>query len=292
MQIKVLKTLNWDEKKQVQALISECQKFDGLHDMPYLENDFNYYPEMPTFILGWSDVEQRLIGFASLYASNKVDVNLTWLVTPKLRQQGYGRQLFLQAKAICHEYEFSEITIQIEGTQLAKQAIVLKKFAFEPIVELTEVLMQQTLPLTVKHTKISPLTVRLAQVSDLKALARVHMVGFNDDFNVVYRDLVTTLDNENLQLYVFYLQAKLVGSVTVEVMPTKQGYLFGYVIKKELQGQGYGQNALQVTLQQLQKQGITELKLAVEKENKLAQHVYQKCGFKAVTTIEYLFTEI
>lgn len=292
MQIEIVNTLNGAKKQQAEILIQRCQEFDNLHDIPYLDNNFNYYPQMPMFILGWSKVEKQLIGIVSLYAGNDYDVNLTWFVDPRFRQQGYGQQLLLCAKELCREYKFAEIVAQLEGNQIVKQQQVLENLKFKPLPEVTEVLMKLDLSKQELSLNNNFLTVRLAQESDLKSLAFIHMNGFEDDFKHVYRDLVATMKNKALQLYVFYVNERLLGSVTVEVTVTKQGYLFGYVIKKELRGKGYGQIALKMTLKYLQQQGLKVLKLAVEKENNIARHIYSKQGFQIVTTLEYLAAKI
>lgn len=290
MEIKTTNNLNMTEYQAVNALISKCQKADQLFDMPYLANTFNYYPAMPAFILAYETT--TLVGFVSIYAATDFEANLMVYVDPMYRRQGIATRLLQHAKQICQMYEYVEMVIQTEAQQLAKLSTLVTKFKVAHDPTLAEALMQWHVPMPVRPIvpaiKASQLTVRSVTQADIKPLAKIHAQGFDDDVYEVARDLAATFTNTNLQVYVFELNKRVLGSVTIEIATATTGYLFGYVIKKNEQGKGYGQQALTQVLALIAKQGVKTLSLAVAKNNLRAQYIYQKHGFVMQTTLEYL----
>lgn len=269
---------------QVHALIAVCQRYDNLFDMPYLANQFNFYQAMPAFVLMYE--QQQLIGFAGIYAATDFDANATLYIHPKYRRQGFGRQLFIHVQAICRQYNYVELVIQTEGTQLVKMPWLIDKFQLTHDMYMSEILMQwQGMTNSIA---MSDVEVRLIDVADVKPLAKIHAHGFDDTYQQVYEDLQLSFDNNKLQIYVFLQNKKIIGSVTIDFTTATTGFLFGYVIKKQFQGRGLGQQALARVLHLVAQSGIEALTLAVNQDNVSARHVYQKLGFIEQSTLEYL----
>lgn len=285
MEFRTTSALTVDERTQVIAIIEDCQRIDQLVDMPYLDNAFNYYPKMPAFVLCWLD--NKIIGFASLYAAADLEANVIIYVLGAYRKRGVGYGLFKQAQLICREYKYEEIVVQTEGQRLKMAPWILDKFQLEHDYEMSEQLMIWQAKVD-SSFPIGAITIRLADEGDLKKLAKIHARGFNDDYQQVYLDLKTSLAQKNLHLYVFIDNTQIIGSVTIEFATANRGYLFGYVIAKQFQGRGYGQQALAQVLKIVENKGIKQLNLAVSQTNEAAQHVYQKLGFIKRGTLEYL----
>lgn len=289
MEFKVTNRLTAEQQGAATELISNCQQYDQLFDMPYLANTFNLYPDMPAFILAYQD--QDLIGFASLYAATDFDVNVMIYVAPSQRRQGIGRGLFEQAKIICRTYGYVEMIIQTEQQQLVKMPWLDAKFKLQHATDMAETLMQWCIKNSAQNreSKLAmAVTVRQLTPDDINVLAQIHAAGFDDEFADVTNDLQATFGDPNLKVYVFELKQQIIGSVTIELATPTTGYLFGYVIKKQLQGKGYGQQALAQVMQLIEIQGLKTISLAVDKKNVRAQYIYQKYGFVCQTTLEYL----
>lgn len=276
------------EKKMVNELIKDCQKFDNLHDMPYLDNAFNFYPDMPAFVLAYS--EKQVIGFVSIYANQIDEANLTIYVAPDYRKQGIGKKLFNQAKKICKKYQYVEVVVQLEQNQLNKMPGILNSFNLRHDKSFSEILMSFE-----RHkllTSTNKIKVEKLQQQQINELAKIHAFGFLDDYEQVKEDLEISFNDEAIEIYAFFNENNLIGSVTFEIIETNKAHLFGYVIKRELQGFGYGQQALNEVLKIMQKKEIKHLNLTVAKDNLNARHVYQKHGFVEKTTLEYLVGSI
>ena len=79
------------------------------------------------------------------------------------------------------------------------------------------------------------------------------------------------LDGETIIGFVFY------GIWDVKNAPL----LCRYMIDIDHQGKGYGQAALPVVVEEIQRQyGCTGIYLTLEKENRRAVHIYEKFGFR------------
>ncbi|MBB6452385.1 RimJ/RimL family protein N-acetyltransferase [Salirhabdus euzebyi] len=98
---------------------------------------------------------------------------------------------------------------------------------------------------------------------------------------------------ENHQIYLIYLDDRLVGEMNYMVDP-------GHLIKKETgsawiaitigeaegRGKGIGYVAIQYLEKQIQKQGLKRIELGVFEFNKNAVKLYQKLGYKEIGRIE------
>jgi len=83
---------------------------------------------------------------------------------------------------------------------------------------------------------------------------------------------------------------KIVGNVAVErhkESAKKHVGVFGIMLRKEARGKGIGEKLLRCVIEEAKRVlKVKIITLEVMRSNKVAQHLYKKCGFKVVGTIK------
>ena len=91
--------------------------------------------------------------------------------------------------------------------------------------------------------------------------------------------------DEALDPYLIYADDQLVGLFYISYTPDSQDnyWIGGFIIDRKFQGRGYGKSAFTKMLSFVPKAHpkCQEIKLTVEKDNTLAQRLYQSSGFDA-----------
>lgn len=64
------------------------------------------------------------------------------------------------------------------------------------------------------------------------------------------------------------------------------GFLSMLIVKNQFQGYGIGSMLLKLCIEQCKKDGMTTLRLEVNRENERAIHLYEKIGFKEIEKSE------
>ncbi|MEB3365461.1 GNAT family N-acetyltransferase [Lactobacillus sp. R2/2] len=113
-------TLNNDETKRAAALTKRIHQADNTYSNIYLSNKYNYFGDMPTFVLAYEG--QKLIGLTMLYADDgpaeEVEVNL--VVDPEFRRHHVASKMWKRAKHILLQYGYHKWEFPTEKVFLAK----------------------------------------------------------------------------------------------------------------------------------------------------------------------------
>ncbi|HBG91215.1 MAG TPA: hypothetical protein DDW47_03910, partial [Lactobacillus acetotolerans] len=65
-EMKKVVNLSKKELEEANDLINQVEGYDHTYRRPYLSNQYNYFPDMPSFVLYYN--EKQLIGLLTLYA--------------------------------------------------------------------------------------------------------------------------------------------------------------------------------------------------------------------------------
>jgi len=134
------------------------------------------------------------------------------------------------------------------------------------------------------------LEIRSLTAAELPLLFR--LFDYNDP-NDMLRENRRRMEAGTLEIFVLFLNGTLTGELHVsyapdapaeatgaeESIPGKRAYLFAYRVHIDAQGKKLGQTLLDAVLRTLEARGYTEFTIAVEDDNHLARHIYEKFGF-------------
>lgn len=269
------------------ALITEIQRFDGTADTPYLFNSYNIDKTLPAFFLAY--VDAILVGFLSIYADSTDEAGVAVLVKPNYRRQGIFTELRRQAELVLDQNHYTEITYQSERKFIDANPTLLTKIGFVVDADSSEYLLEFDMTRAPMQAN-SGVTVALAQPADVERLAQIATQAFGKEESDYASSLAYAQENissEHVRFYKIMEATAIVGSAAVDVDVT-MNYIFGLGIDPAYQGRGYGTQAIALIARDINALNDRSLKLAVEADNAVAKHVYEKSGFVTLSEVVYL----
>jgi ribosomal protein S18 acetylase RimI-like enzyme len=264
---------------EIAQLVALCNEHDGLRVRIPLEalrersgyeiDDFLYYEQ------------GELVGYLYVDSWGKKEKEVTGVVAPTFRRQGIARQLF---EAACVEYKARGVECIIvvceqsshSGHAFAKAVKAHHDFAEHEMILENFNERNQTDPQFQMHP---------ATLGDKEALVSIMATDMGDE--EAARQLVEELyQTSNQEIYLAALDGKPLGCLRLDDQGEAVG-IYGFVIRPEHRGRGYGRQMLEYIIRRIQDAGPRTIMLEVETENHNAIGLYKSCGFQIRTTYEY-----
>lgn len=286
-------TLSDAEITQIERLIAICNAYEHLRMrvlMPMIRerpggttNDFLYYAEDGT-----------LIGYLCLSQYGESEKEVVAMVHPEHRRQGIFRSLLEKAREVFVSNGGKYLTIVCERSSQSGQA-TMKAMRIPLNFSEHEMVLGTFTP---KNVFDDRLTFRQATMADQEALVKIFMSdGLAED---TANNMITHRMNEKGNR--FYLATlggfdlgcdEPIGTLRLEDYGIDNEFgLYGFVIRPEYQGRGYGRQMLEETIRIVQAEGTQNLMLDVDTSNERALHLYQSVGFTVRTTYDYYNYEV
>lgn len=287
----IVEKVNLNEKEQRQAneLTEKVKKADKTYSDFYLSNQFNYFQDMPTFILAYD--ENKLVGLTMLYADEEpeeeVEVNLE--VDPEFRRQGIATGMFEHAKRIMVQYGYHKWEFVTEKVFLEKNPDFLKDCNLTVVKEDSDYYMRTAEPALIEKTdKLNQvLAVKPLTMNYVAQVAAAHSNAFGDAIATSTKYIKNSLADKNTKSFILLKGNEVAGYCAVDHGENEE-YFFGLFIDKPFRGQGFGAFFIKKMVAILQKEGSRVFTLNVEISNKAAIHIYEKAGFKILSKTLYL----
>ena len=287
----IVEKVNLSDKEQRQAneLTERVQKADRTYSDFYLSNQFNYFQDMPTFILAYD--ENKLVGLTMLYADEEpeeeVEVNLE--VDPEFRRQGIATRMFEHAKRIMVQYGYYKWEFVSEKVFLEKNPGFLKKVGLKIVLEDSDYYMRTAEPALIeKNDKLKQvLVVKPLTINYVAQVAKKHSRAFGEDVETSTKYIKNSLADKNTKSFILLKVNEVAGYCAVDHGENEE-YFFGLFIDKPFRGQRFGTFFIKKMMAILQKEGSRVFALNVEISNKAAIHIYEKAGFKILSKTLYL----
>lgn len=287
----IVEKVNLNEKEQRQAneLTEKVKKADKTYSDFYLSNQFNYFQDMPTFILAYD--ENKLVGLTMLYADEEpeeeVEVNLE--VDPEFRRQGIATGMFEHAKRIMVQYGYHKWEFVTEKVFLEKNPDFLKNCNLTVVKEDSDYYMRTAEPALIEKTdKLKQfLVVKPLTINYVDQVAAAHSNAFGDAIATSTKYIKNSLLDKDTKSFILLKRNEVVGYCAVD-QGENEDYFFGLFIDKPFRGQGFGTFFIKKMMAILQKEGSRVFTLNVEISNKAAIHIYEKAGFKILSKTLYL----
>ena len=281
--------LNEREQRQANELTERVQKADKTYSDFYLSNQFNYFQDMPTFILAYDG--NKLVGLTMLYADEgpeeEVEVNLE--VDPEFRRQGIATRMFEHAKRIMVQYGYHKWEFVTEKVFLEKNPSFLKNMSLKVVPEDSDYYMRTVEPVMIEKTdKLNQvLAVKPLTMSYVDQVAKAHSRAFGEDVETSTKYIKNSLADKNTKSFILLKVNEVAGYCAVD-HGENEDYFFGLFIDKPFRGQGFGTFFIKKMTAILQKEGSSVFALNADVDNKAAIHIYEKAGFKILSETVYL----
>lgn len=282
-------TLNNEETKQAAGLNKRINKADNTYSNIYLSNKYNYFSDMPTFVLAYEG--QKLIGLTMLYADDgpaeEVEVNL--VVDPEFRRHHIASKMWKRAKHILLQYGYHKWEFPTEKVFLAKNPDFLANCNLTVVKEDSDYYMRTEQPLSLDKAD------RLNQILEVKILAenyvdqvaKAHSNAFGEAISTSTKYIKNALADKDTTSFILLKGNEVAGYCAVD-HGDNEDYFFGLFIDKPFRGQGFGTFFIKKMIAILQKEGSRVFALNADVENKAAIHIYEKAGFKILSETLYL----
>ena len=287
----IVEKVNLSDKEQRQAneLTERVQKADRTYSDFYLSNQFNYFQDMPTFILAYD--ENKLVGLTMLYADEgpeeEVEVNLE--VDPEFRRQGIATRMFEHAKRIMVQYGYHKWEFVTEKVFLEKNPSFLKNMSLKVVPEDSDYYMRTVEPVMIEKTdKLNQvLAVKPLTMSYVDQVAKAHSNAFGDAIATSTKYIKNSLLDKDTKSFILLKGNEVLGYCAVD-HGENEDYFFGLFIDKPFRGKGFGTFFIKKMMVILQKEGSKVFALNADVDNKAAIHIYEKAGFKILSETLYL----
>lgn len=284
------KSLTDKQKEEIKCLVDEVHKFDNTKKDPYLSNQFNYYPDMPAFIVAREN--EKMIGFLMLYADGEPNesVDVFLIVSPKMRKQGIGTKLWQIGRVILREYGYSQWEFISEGGFLDANPLFLNKLCLladpEPEYQMRLSQKSQRLEKIQKDLKIRPL-----EKNDILAIVPIYIEAFPDSSAKEAQTYLTMgLADKNNRNFVLLFKDSAVGCCSIDISSKEEYYLYGLFIAKNFRNKGFARTFITEIVEYFEESNESQktFVLAVDGSNTAAFHLYKKLGFEIESKVYYL----
>jgi ribosomal protein S18 acetylase RimI-like enzyme len=282
------KILSIDDVSAIQRLAAICERYEHTRlriswgmlqtrpgDFPL---DFLYYDD------------GQIVGYIALDDRGVETKELFGMVHPAYRRRGIFQRLFQAALDICRLRGVKHLVLVCERASPSGLAFVESVGAAYDFSE-HEMVLADFSPRGQFDDRLS---VRVAGVEDIGALAYVQSAAFNDPEAVVRQRIIRHMANPLCRYYLtLWGEASLgceepVGSLRLELDDEIGIYAFG--IHPAYRGRGYGRQMAEEVIQEVRAERDSSQKaivLDVETDNIHALSLYHSCGFRVRATYDY-----
>lgn len=286
-------TLTKDEITAIQQLAAICNAFEGLH-MP-LSTSAMLEQRSGNETLDFLHYEQgQLVGYVGLDNYGTKQKELVGMVHPDYRRRGIGTQLLQAAKEEGRHSGIEELVLTCEhsstsGTTFVKNIhahlsyaeheMVLGVFKERPIFDerltFREAMSQDDLEMIV--------SIMAASMEGSTEHAREHVMNMAKQLNQYF--YLMTFGGTSVGC------DEPIGSLRLDAMEGRTG-IYGFVVRPEYRGQGYGRQLLQEVIRIIHNEGSQEIMLDIDVHNTNTLSLYLSCGFEIKTTYDYYNLEV
>jgi len=278
-------SLNNVEFTAIRRLADSCASYEDLDlrlSWNMLESrasdvaeDFLYY------------TDDLLVGFLTLFGVGSDEAEATGMVHPEYRRKGVFTALLTAAGEESRRNGTKSLVFACDRRSAAAKAFLEASGAHYAFSE-----QKMRLETPVKRASLdNHLDFRQATVEDADAIAQI----ISDDSGMdaaFFRQVVANgIRNRSRWYYIAKLDGQTIGTINVDVIDG-DSYIYGFVIRPEYRGRGYGRQMLVRTIDTIVVERPQPVFLEVETNNDVALALYHSFGFTITNTYDYYRIEI
>jgi ribosomal protein S18 acetylase RimI-like enzyme len=236
--------------------------------------------DMPQDFLFYQDGAP--IGFLSLYGVGSDEAEGGGMVHPRYRRKGVFTALLRAAQATCRQHNTGALVLAADHRSEAAAAFFE---AIDATHTFSEHLMKLESPV-VSAPPDGSLEFRRARSEDAAAIATIIAADARMDENLFRPVVACGIETGSRQFFIAKVGGEPVGTINIDQIDGAP-YLYGFVIKPEQRGRGYGKKLLAATIADIIAERPQPIYLEVETENTRALSLYHAFGFVIVRTYDY-----
>ena len=226
--------------------------------------------------LVWWD-EERVVGFAGLYAFGPPDIEIAGMVDPQWRRRGIATALLDSALPICRARGFVRALLVVPRASEAGRNLALARGALDHAEHGLDLF---DAPLDGPSDR--GVTLRTATRADVPTVSRLLAAAFGGPPDQV-KDIVVSAAEQTLLID---KDGSPIGTVRL-TFDDAYGGIYGFAIDPQWQGRGIGRDVLRRLCHQLRSQGVQRVHLEVAVDNDRALGLYTSIGFRQTSTEDY-----
>ncbi len=215
----------------------------------------------------------------SSFGGNVYELN--GMTHPEYRRKGLFKKLLsLAMQELKNNGQKNLLLLSDEKSDSGKQFIL----SAGGIYDSSEYRMKQNNPVYNSLPAASEITLKAADVSDLPEICRQNAVYFNTTEESEALIIDESMLNDGM--YMIKRNGETIGKINVEYNDDS-AFIFGFGIKSEYRGKGYGKAAFAELLKIIKDKNINEVQLDVATKNKNALNLYKSFGFEEMSVMDY-----
>jgi ribosomal protein S18 acetylase RimI-like enzyme len=272
-------TLTAAEASQIEQLAATCNDYENLHMRLLLDTLRERSGNAAYVFLYYAD--DTLVGYLTVYPWGTQEKELTGMVHPNYRRRGIFRLLLSAAKD-----EWLN-----EGVQkfiLVSEHASHSGLAFLEAIGAHRDFSEHEMVLGIFRERRSfneRVYTRKANPNDFVALVSILATDLGDEEKA--KRFVTRFFREiKRPFYLGMLGEEAIGCLNLDETEKEIG-IYGFVVRPEYRGRGYGRQILQDVIHTIGAQSPKSITLDVETDNTNAIGLYLSCGFEIRTTYDY-----
>ncbi len=277
--IQKLNLLKTEQLQEIEALEKACVHVEPLQ--PKLNWDMLAQPQASQSLYLLTYRAGKLVGFLGLYAIDPTgrEIELTGMVHPDYRRRGIFGKLYTAALAECKAWKIPRVLLIAEQAAAAGTHFAQAVGGRYTVSEYRMCFPGVTAPDFPQHG----LRLRKADRQDFDVLQQLDAVSFGS----AMAELPSAVAERYYgSTYVGELDGKIIGKIGID-QERAAGYIFGFGIRPEYRGRGFGRELLGLMMLRCVEEQIHPVLLEVAVQNAKALSLYRSCGFEVVTVYQY-----
>ncbi|MBB6673626.1 GNAT family N-acetyltransferase [Cohnella nanjingensis] len=280
LQTRILNALSDEQYQEIQALHRLCESAEGLHLKINWDMIKNRLGDERNDYLAYAD--GRLIGYLALYVFHDGEAEVSAIVHPDHRRQGIFATLLEEARKELVDRRIPQFLFIVDEKSSSGQAVARRlgtRFdhsEFKMKTAAGEAVLADTHPLSLTR----------ATERDLADMAELDGACFGPEFSEVSERSRRDMDHPQRLHYLYREDGRLIGKVNLNVIEPGLGFVYGFCIRPNRQGQGIGRAMLSALMARYQDQ-VDAFALEVFGENRHALRLYERCGFRLISQDDY-----
>ena len=270
--------LSRNELREVKNLATMSQNIDGFKTRFYWNiMEDRKLPEFDDFLLY---IENNLAAYIGIFAFKEEEAELSVLINPKYRRQGYFKVLLTEAIFELHRRHFRKCLLICNRKATMASQIVQKLNAIHSHSE-----FEMTFKNSFAFNELPQIELREYQQEDIIELAQMDAICFDGLLEKMLFRFINTAKEKNRKIYIALYNNEKIGKVHLRFDDKNHAYIHDLCVLPAHQRKHFATAmVLKITALLIQKK-MKAIYLDVESENVSAIKLYEKCGYE-ITNIQ------
>lgn len=243
---------------------------------------------------------QHLIGYIGIcgFGGAGAPPEITGMIHPEYRRKGIFTKLNELVMAECKRRNSGGVLLLCDRESVPGLKF-LKRIGAEYKYSEFEMYLADEL-FAAAQTQMSGITLRKATNTDAREIARQNAIYFSDtaeftksDSEENDSDLIIPEDEEKRGITIYLAEAdkQVVGKVHLQINAAVSG-IYGLGVLPEYRGKSFGRAILLSAVKKLKESQTNAIMLQVAAENATALNLYNSCGFKETSVMDYFYLNL